>query len=264
MRARVILSAVLASAAPVAASAQAAAPSAAPSPSPSAAPLLAITRVGENGSVRLIAPDVWLYVSEREDGVAGNSLVVSLPDGPLLVDPPWGDRQTDAILDWSQRALGRPIAYAVSTHSHADRTGGIGALDKRGIRTGALALTAERTRAGKIPAPDAIFTAGAHADARGFELFFPGAGHAPDNIVVWLPKARVLFGGCLVKAEESADLGNVADADLAHWPAAIEAVRARYPAASIVVPGHGRVGTTRALDRTVELVAAAPKAPAKP
>lgn len=235
-----------------------------PAPSPSAAPFLAITRVGENGSVRLIAPDVWLYVSEREDGVAGNSLVVSFPDGPLLVDPPWGAPQTEAILDWSQRALGRPIAYAVSTHSHADRTGGIGALEKRGIKTGALALTAERTRAEKIPAPDAVFTEGAHADARGFELFFPGAGHAPDNIVVWLPKARVLFGGCLVKAEESSDLGNVADADLAHWPSAIEAVRARYPTASIVVPGHGRVGTTRALDRTVELVAAAPKAPARP
>jgi metallo-beta-lactamase class B len=252
-----VLSVVLA--APCAVSAQA--PASAPA---KPAPLLAITRVGENGSVRLIAPDVWLYVSEREDGVAGNSLVVSLPDGPLLVDPPWGDTQTEAILDWSQRALGRPIAYAVSTHSHADRTGGIGALDTRGIKTGALALTAARTKADKVPAPEAVFTEGAHADARGFELFFPGAGHAPDNIVVWLPKARVLFGGCLVKAEESADLGNVADADLAHWPAAIEAVRARYPTASIVVPGHGRVGTTRALDRTVELVAAAPKPSPKP
>jgi metallo-beta-lactamase class B len=70
----------------------------------------------------------------------------------------------------------------------------------------------------------------------------------------------VLFGGCLVKSEESSDLGFVGDADLAHWPVAIEAVRARYPDAAIVVPGHGAPGTRRALERTLELLKARPKA----
>ena len=219
------------------------------------------TDLGDGASVRLLAPDVWLYVSERaSDRVPANSLVVSLPGGPLLVDPPWGDAQTDKVLDWAEKTLGRPVAGAVSTHSHEDRTGGLGALRKRGIPAGALQLTVERTRADGKPAPDALFASGAFADPRGFEAFFPGPGHAPDTIVVWFPKQRVLFGGCLVKAEESTDLGYVGEADLAHWSAAIEAVRARYPAAAIVVPGHGAPGTRRALERTLELLAARGKA----
>lgn len=219
------------------------------------------TDLGEGASVRLLAPDVWLYVSERaSDHVASNSLVVSLPGGPLLVDPPWGEAQTDKILDWTQRTLGRPVAGAVSTHSHADRTGGVAALQKRGIPAGALQLTVDLTRAAGKAAPAALFASGAHADPRGFEAFFPGAGHAPDTIVVWFPRQRVLFGGCLVKSEESTDLGFIDEADLAHWPVAIEAVRARYPDAAIVVPGHGAPGTSRALERTLELLRARPKA----
>jgi metallo-beta-lactamase class B len=152
-----------------------------------------------------------------------------------------------------------PVAGAISTHSHEDRTGGVSALRKRGIPTGALQLTVELARAAGKSAPDALFASGAFADPRGFEAFFPGAGHAPDTIVVWFPKQRVLFGGCLIKAAESTDLGFVGDADLGHWPAAIEAVRARYPGATVVVPGHGEPSTVRALERTLELLKARPK-----
>jgi metallo-beta-lactamase class B len=223
----------------------------------------AATDLGDGASVRLLAPDVWLYVSERvSDHVPANSLVVSLPGGPLLVDPPWGDAQTEKVLDWAQRTLGRPVAGAISTHSHEDRTGGVAVLQKRGISAGALRLTAELTRTAGKAAPEALFDSGAFADPRGFEAFHPGAGHAPDTIVVWFPKQHVLFGGCLVKSEESTDLGFVGDADLAHWPVAIRAVRDRYPDAAIVVPGHGAPGTRRALERTLELLKA--KATASP
>jgi len=218
------------------------------------------TDLGGGASVRQLSPDVWLYVSQREDGVASNSLVVWLPTGPLLVDPPWGEPQTDKLLDWAQRNLGRPVASAVCTHSHADRTGGMAALQRRGIPAGALQRTVELVQAAGKPAPGVLFASGVHTDPRGFEAFFPGAGHAPDNIVVWIPKARVLFGGCLVKAQEATDLGFVGDADLAHWPLAIEAVRARYSTAAIVVPGHGEPGPLRVLDRTIQLLKTRPKA----
>jgi hypothetical protein len=32
------------------------------------------------------------------------------------------------------------------------------------------------------------------------ESFFPGAGHTRDNLAVWLPQQRVLFGGCFLKS----------------------------------------------------------------
>src|SRR6185295_3616589 len=73
------------------------------------------------------------------------------------------------------------------------------------------------------------------------EVFYPGPAHTRDNIVVWLPDSRVLFGGCAVRAATSG-LGNVADADLTAYPASIRRVLERYPAAEVVVPGHGDVG----------------------
>jgi glyoxylase-like metal-dependent hydrolase (beta-lactamase superfamily II) len=124
------------------------------------------------------------------------------------------------------------------THSHIDRTGGLSALRRRGVSVLALDLTIDRV----------------HAEAGALEAFFPGAGHAPDNIVVWFPGPRILLGGCMVKAEDAPALGNVADADLLSWPKAIEAVQKRYPDADIVVPGHGAVGGPKALAHTLDLL----------
>jgi glyoxylase-like metal-dependent hydrolase (beta-lactamase superfamily II) len=63
-------------------------------------------------------------------------------------------------------------------------------------------------------------------------------GHAPDNIVVWFPDQRILFGGCLIKSASADGLGFTGDADLATWPEAVRRVAARYHP-TLVVPGHG-------------------------
>ena len=49
-------------------------------------------------------------------------------------------------------------------------------------------------------------------------------------------------------------MGNVADADLESWGAAVRRVRERYPEAATVVPGHGALGGPELLDRTAELI----------
>jgi metallo-beta-lactamase class B len=79
--------------------------------------------------------------------------------------------------------------------------------------------------------------------------------------VVSLPASRVLFGGCLVKAEDATSMGFTGEADLAHWPRAVAAVEERFPQAQIVVPGHGPVGTRQALVHTRELLASRAAAP---
>ena len=66
----------------------------------------------------------------------------------------------------------------------------------------------------------------------------------------------MLFGGCLVKADTATTVGNVADADVRQWPASVARVRARYPRARLVVPGHGAVGGASALRATEALIAA--------
>ncbi len=213
-------------------------------------------RLGPDLEVTRLRPTVWLHVSKDGQGTAANGLVVRTRKGLLLVDTGWTEGQTERLVAWAERALGAFFVEAVVTHSHGDRTGGLPALARRGIPAAALDVTIDRLRAagGRLPRVLLTTAAPVGVDPLGFEAFFPGPGHAPDNIVVWLPAEKVLFGGCLVKSEVATDLGNVADADLVSWPRAVEAVRDRYPRAEVVVPGHGPVGGAAALTHTIELL----------
>ncbi|MCA9711341.1 MAG: polysaccharide deacetylase family protein, partial [Myxococcales bacterium] len=95
------------------------------------------------------------------------------------------------------------------------------------------------------------------------EVLYPGPGHSPENLVVWLPAHRVLFGGCLVRPWESRSLGNQADAEPRAWGPSIRAVRERYGSAATVVPSHGAPGGPALLDHTLALVDGAQSALAR-
>jgi glyoxylase-like metal-dependent hydrolase (beta-lactamase superfamily II) len=209
-------------------------------------------RLGSDLEVRRLRPNHWLHVSKDGQGIPANGMIVRTPRGLLLVDTGWTEGQAERLVAWAERALGAFVVQAVVTHSHGDRTGGLPALSRRGIPVAALDLTIEKLRGDVQRLPRVLLTRAApvHADALGFEAFFPGAGHAADNIVLWFPAERIVFGGCLVKSEAAPELGNVADASLDSWPRAV-----------MVVPGHGSVGGPGALTHTLDLLRR-PPAPA--
>ncbi len=179
----------------------------------------------------------------------------------------WSSRPRTTARCWSTPAGATPTAWrcsrpctigsggtvtdAIVTHSHGDRVGGVRALVARGVHVHAGTATAAAMVAEGLPAPDDVAASPAARSIGGVdvEIFFPGAGHTRDNVVVWLPATRIVFGGCFVKSPAATDLGNIADADLAAWPASIATVRARYPQAVIIVPGHGPIaGDDPAID----------------
>ncbi len=206
-------------------------------------------------SVRRIGPRVWVHVSVQ-DNIASNGLLVATDDGGmLLIDTAWNDEQTARLVEWARTKLGKPVSAALVTHFHRDRLGGIDTLRALGIAASGLDRTRDLAIAHGDNGPDVLLTADRplyrHRD---FEAFYPGPGHAPDNVVVYLKRERVLFGGCLVKSAAARDLGNVADADLGHWADAVMAVAARYPDAATIVPGHGAEGGTNLLAHTRDLV----------
>jgi len=194
--------------------------------------------------VRPLRDGFWLHVTARaSDGIESNGLFAPLAGGGvLLVDTAWDDAQTAKLLDFAARRLGG-VRDAVVTHAHADRMGGVGALRQRGVRPLGLDLTAEKARAEGSPIPDVALRARERvlSDPRGFEVFYPGPGHTLDNVAVAFPAARLLAGGCLVKSAASGE-GYVGEAFPPDWPAAIAALRERYPGYSLVVPGHGSPG----------------------
>ena len=89
------------------------------------------------------------------------------------------------------------------------------------------------------------------------EVFYPGAGHTADNLVVWLPKSNVLFGGCFIRSLETSSLGYAGEARIEEWPALVDNVLRRYPEAVTVVPGHGKSGDIGLLYHTRQLAASA-------
>ena len=196
-----------------------------------------------------------------------NSLVVEMANSELLlVDTPYTPRATEELLDWVAAEFGERQITAINTGFHCDNLGGNGALIDHGIpvygsdRT--ARLLAERGEASRqqtlkwLEAPEFERYREAHRKlvfvppTRRFELdkglrlafgeesvrvCFPGPSHAPDNVVVYFPARRLLFGGCMVLG--AGKLGNIADADLLAWPQSVRNLL-QFDAGT-VVPGHG-------------------------
>ena len=208
--------------------------------------------------VTRIAPGLWVHTTDDPaSGYPSNGMLLETDRGTVLFDTAWDDRQTGIVLEWAARELAHPVRRAVITHSHHDRLGGIGALRVAGVPATALGATVRLAASAGGPLPDSLagLAAAPRADAAGFELFYPGAGHTADNVVAYFPAAGVLFGGCLVKSDTATTVGNVADADVAAWPRTVARVRERYRGARLVVPGHGAVSGPEALTVTEALIA---------
>jgi metallo-beta-lactamase class B len=150
----------------------------------------------------------------------------------------------------------KPIILAIITHAHSDRIGGIRELMAAGVKVVSTGLTAQYAANAGYPPPlkelDSRTTDLRMGDVE-VEIYYPGPGHTKDNIVVWIPRDRVLFGGCFIKSMNSSNLGNTADAVLDAWGPSVQNLKEKYPLALLVIPGHGQVGGIELLQHTKDL-----------
>ena len=208
--------------------------------------------------VEELADGVWVHTSWRtlENGTRFPSNGLLVRDGLelYLVDAAWGREPTAVLLDWIDGTLGLPIGAAVFTHFHDDRMGGAADLAAREITAYAHPQTKQlaSTETGH-PLPTALVDLAQGPISMGpLEIYYPGPGHTEDNLVVWIPSSKVLFGGCAIRPATLNGLGNTADARVDLWPRAVERVKDRYGAAQIVVPSHGPPGGPELLSHTLE------------
>lgn len=200
------------------------------------------------------------YGIYQNAAVPSNGLVIRTNDGIVLVDTGWdSDGNTDntrRVLRWVADSLRQPVRLCIVTHAHDDRVGGISELRRAGIRVISTPLTARKAAEQGHQAPEGILPPDTTLTVGGepIRCYFPGEGHTSDNIVVWLPKQRVLHGGCFVKSVAAFGLGNIADANLNEWAASIRRVADRFGAARTVVPGHDEWTDGRALQHTLRLL----------
>lgn len=208
---------------------------------------------------------IWLHTSyytySGGSRFPSNGLIVRTDNSLLLIDTAWGELNTVQLLGAIDAQLGLPVSHAVITHGHGDRIGGTDVLEARGIVVYAHPITRRLALEYGMPVPDEILPGltdpGSTAEIQGLEFFYPGPGHAVDNLVAWLPEQRILFGGCAVRALSASNAGNLAHADLASWSKIIGDLATRYDEAVTVVPGHGEFGNQQLLAHTARLIAAA-------
>ncbi len=216
-------------------------------------------RVSDDVTLQPIAPGVWVYTTYFDvpdyGRVGANGLVAVGGEDAVLINLPWTDAQTAALFDWVAKNSGATVKVVVPTHFHRDCMGGLAEAHRRGATSYGLDKTIAFARQDHLPVPKCSFRVqtAVHCGTTIILVAHPGAGHTTDNIVAWLPKQRVLFGGCLVKSLDEQSLGNTSDGDLAAYPTTLRKMKAAYPNARIVVPGHGDWGGPELIDHTLKL-----------
>lgn len=215
------------------------------------------------GKVRLVpvSDGVWAHVATHEVGgvlYPSNGFVVRDGAGLLLIETAWGKANTVALLAEIKETIGLPVRRCISTHFHDDRVEGVEVLRSAGIDTYATPLTRRlaESEGNEVPALplEGLSEIGDAVRFGPVEIFYPGAGHTTDNLVVYLPSHQILIGGCAVFEATRQVPGYLGDANLAAWPESIRSVRERYPEAEVVFPGHGPPGDLDLLAHTIAVV----------
>lgn len=210
--------------------------------------------------LRRLTRDIFLHESliDYGNGQYGrsNGLVVLCGDRAVLIDTAVTEAATAELLD----RIRMPVAELIITHAHSDRMGGIAVVDDRGIPSLIYEKGLAKAAALGYRSPTGSWSGRAHAvtiGGRRFELFFPGGAHSFDNVVVYLPDARLLFGGCMVRAAAADNPGGIEFARVCDWSRSLRALEVRFPDARVIVPGHGEPGGFELLRHTARLVAPA-------
>jgi glyoxylase-like metal-dependent hydrolase (beta-lactamase superfamily II) len=212
--------------------------------------------------VRRLAPDVYAVLGDTGRGVEGrpNAGFVVTSEGVVVVDALASPRHAEQLVTTIRRVTGRPIAWLVLTHHHPDHHFGAVVLRQAGARViahpdkrvlasegGEDALIADWVRVVGLDAmrgfefadtPDRPVTTAdtLRLGGKTIVITYPGAGHSPGDLLVWLPDERVLFAGDVL-VEDGVSM--VVDGSSGVLLRVLDLIDRMDP--DHVVPGHGAI-----------------------
>lgn len=249
---------------------------------------------GQGDTSNVVFSDDELIIKEIDESTflavhsfpwPANSLVIKFDNGELLfIDTPYTDEATEKLVKFFQGKENKKVhVTAINTHFHVDNLGGNGYLKKikadiygsdltakllkeRGLGNGMLESFNNTSlkkyydyyKDIKLTPPEKLFSLDKGLKLSfgkdTIEVYYPGPGHTPDNVVVYYPAKKILFGGCILKSMESNSKGNTGDADIKLWASSLENILLKYPEAKLVIPGHGKEGTVEMIKHSIEVV----------
>lgn len=219
-----------------------------------------------------VAPGVWMVQgvsalgSSANRNFISNAAFVVTPGGVVVIDALGSPVLAQELVEAIRRITPAPISHVVVTHYHADHVYGLQVFKELGAQiiahrdgraylqseTAALRLQAsreemapwvdEKTRL--VPA-DRWIAEPVRITVGGIEFVLQPAGpaHTAEDLVVFLPRQRVLIAGDLVFRGRIPFVGQ---ADSGRWIEALD--RLIGFDATLIVPGHGPVSSSATAD----------------
>jgi len=214
--------------------------------------------------VREIAPDVFYYFGDELRHRSANCVWIVFDEYVVVVDAnyPWGAKD---ILEEIHKTTDKPVRFVVNTHYHHDHTFGNGIFrDAGAVIVSSAAACQEMKTLGRrewdqnysgqpLEGYTQVFPSVTFVDSLAFddgvhrvEIIMMGPAHTAGDVVVWLPRERILVTGDLF-VNGNPWGNNVADpnVDYDRWLNVLDTLASWNPV--MVIPGHGKPATTKNL-----------------
>ena len=160
-----------------------------------------------NDDIQLIhlKDSVFVHVtwenSEQFGRFPSNGLIIIKNGEAVMVDTPMNNTNTRILTEYVEDKFSVKMVKLIVGHYHNDCMGGLEYMQTRGIESVANAMSIDKCRELNLPLPTVGFSDSLAIDFHGEKIIcrYFGGGHTFDNITVWLPNQKILFGGCLVR-----------------------------------------------------------------
>jgi glyoxylase-like metal-dependent hydrolase (beta-lactamase superfamily II) len=186
------------------------------------------------------------------EGDGGNVAVYVTDEGVILVDDKY-EQDHDQIVAKVKSVTDKPVKYVLSTHYHADHSGGNGKflptaeiISTLNARRGIVEHKQSNAPPGVMPAritftsETAVFLGGKEIRAKYF-----GRGHTDGDAVIYFPARRTLHTGDLM-AGNTPLIDYPGGGSLKDWADTLDRALNNWDF-DTVIPGHGPVTTKAAL-----------------
>lgn len=212
-----------------------------------------------------VSPSAWFVQGVSALGSPANQNFISnagfvvTPAGVVVIDALGSPALAERLMAQIRRITPQPVTHVILTHYHADHVYGLqvfkaagakviahrGARDYLASDTARLRLQASRTELApwidentRLVTPDEWLDGPRELAVGGTQLrILPvGPSHTAEDLVIWLPREKVLFAGDLVFRGRIPFVGQ---ADSRRWIGALDQILAL--GADVLVPGHGAV-----------------------
>jgi len=209
--------------------------------------------------------------SPENRGWNSNSHFIVTEKGVLVFDTGSSELIGNAIIKAIKSVTDQPVRWVVNSHSHADHWLGNAAFANAGaeVLSTRPSMTAMKDNGQKVVDAFARMTEGAtgathiyyptsfliqreqrNIGGMDVEFIFSNDGHSPGDVLMWLPKQKIIFGGDVLSSDwmpimtPSGNIPNLIET--------LNAVIKLNPA--IVLPGHGKVTTDKSVIRDVQFL----------